>query len=58
MRLAGIGIVCKSGRGGGGEILGGSRPCLPIWSKKQVESAGTVVQGYVGGLLRQGGEPR
>ena len=29
--------------------------CSPIWSKKQ--SAGTVVQGYVGGLLRLVGEP-
>ena len=25
--------------------------------RKKVESAGTVVQGYVGGLLRLGGEP-
>ena len=26
------------------EILGSSRHCSPIWSKKQVGSAGTVVQ--------------
>ena len=42
---------------GGGEILGLNRRCLPTWSKKQVESTGTVVQGYVGGLLRLGGKP-
>ena len=34
------------------EILGSSRHCSPIWSKKQVGSAGTVVQVVVGGLLR------
>ena len=42
---------------GGGEILGWGRRCPPIWSKKQVDSAGTLVQGYVGGLLWLGGEP-
>ena len=40
-----------------GEIFGWSWRCSPIWSKKQVERAGTVVQGYVGGLLGLGGEP-
>ena len=44
-------------RGVGGETLGWSRCCSPIWSKKQVESEGTVVQGYVDGLLQLGGEP-
>ena len=39
-----------------GQILGWSRCCLPIWSKKQIESAGTVVQSYVGGLLQLGSE--
>ena len=37
--------------------MGSSRRFSPICSKKRVESAGTVVQGYVGGLLRLGGEP-
>ena len=46
MRLTGV----------GGEILGSSRRFSLIWSKKRVESTGTVVQGYVGGLLRLGGD--
>ena len=37
--------------------MGRSWRYSPIWSKKQVESAGTVVQGYVGALLRLGGKP-
>ena len=41
---------------GKGEILEWSRCCSPIWSNKQVESAGTVVEGYVGGLLRLDGK--
>ena len=41
----------------GGEILGWSRCWSPVWSKKQVESTVTVVQGYVGGLLRLVVEP-
>ena len=37
--------------------MGRSKRFSPIWSKKQVESVWTVVQGYVGGLLRLSGEP-
>ena len=43
--------ICLQDWRGVGEILGRRRCCSPIWSKKQVESVGTVVQGYVGGLL-------
>ena len=52
MRLAGIGlgIVCK------GEGEGGLRHWGEVGAV-QVESAGTVVQDYVDGLLRLGGEP-
>ena len=31
--------------------------CLPIWSKEQVGSLGSVGQGYVGRLLRLRGKP-
>ena len=37
--------------------MGRNKRFSHIWSKKQVESAWTVVQGYVGGLLRLSGEP-
>ena len=39
----GLGIVSKSG--GREEILGWSRRCSHIWSKKEVESVGTAVAG-------------
>ena len=50
----GLGIACRSG---GGKYWGDKDAVFTIWSNKQVESVGTVGQGYVGGLLRVGGEP-